>query len=402
MPGATHGAAARGPGVQRRQVKSADRPELRRSADGRVTVSRCARSSSTTCSAATRSCSTTPASAQALTGRVVMVSGAGGSIGAELCRQIARFQPRLLVMFELSEYSVFESNEELSDAIPPSASPRSATCGTSARVEGSDREIPAGVVFHAAAYKHVPLMEEKTRGRGPEQRLRHCARRDAAAAHGVERFVLISTDKAVNPVNVMGARSGSPSRSSRRCSRGGMALMAVRFGNVLGSPGSVIPKFREQIERGGPITVTHPDIIRYFMSIPEAAQLVLQAGLWARAARSSCSTWASPFASSISPGTDPALRHVRKRDFHRVHGLAAGREARRSVCGSRGPSSSRPRRPTDLCAVRPAADAAGAAARQADRVDLKPDLGLGRAATRGDSRPDDPHLCAVADPRRTE
>jgi FlaA1/EpsC-like NDP-sugar epimerase len=217
-----------------------------------------------------------------LTNRVVMVSGAGGSIGAELCRQIARFEPRLIVMFELGEYALYSINEELTQRYPALAK----VCAIGdvrdeARAAEVLRKYRPGIVFHAAAYKHVPLMEEENAWLAVQNNVYGTYTLAAAAAeNGVERFVLISTDKAVNPVNVMGASKRLAEQVCQALQRRtAMRLMAVRFGNVLGSTGSVIPKFREQLARGGPITVTHPDIIRYFMSIPEASQLVLQAGL---------------------------------------------------------------------------------------------------------------------------
>ena len=217
-----------------------------------------------------------------LTGRTVMVTGAGGSIGSELCRQIAKFEPRLLVMFEVNEFALYTIEQEFDDRLPRLA--KACVIGD-VKDEARVREIMAThrpeVVFHAAAYKHVPLVENDNAWVALRNNvLGTYVIASAAADSGVERFVLISTDKAVNPVNVMGA---SKRLAETLCQalqrRTTMSLVAVRFGNVLGSKGSVIPKFREQLARGGPITVTHPDIIRYFMSIPEAAQLVLQAGL---------------------------------------------------------------------------------------------------------------------------
>lgn len=220
-----------------------------------------------------------------LTGRTVMVTGAGGSIGSELCRQIARFEPRLLVMFELNEFALYSMSEEMSRNSPGLAT----ICAIGdVKDEARVREVVArhtpSIVFHAAAYKHVPLMENENAWAALQNNvLGTYTVANAAAAHGVERFVLISTDKAVNPTNVMGATKRLAEQLCHSMqARTQMALVAVRFGNVLGSTGSVIPKFREQLARGGPITVTHPDIIRYFMSIPEAAQLVLQAALMGR------------------------------------------------------------------------------------------------------------------------
>ena len=216
-----------------------------------------------------------------LCGRVVLVSGAGGSIGSELCRQIARFEPARLVLLDSSEFALYTIDEELRGKFP------GLRCQCwAADVRDGERvaeilsaEAPA-VVFHAAAYKHVPLMEDvnawqavRTNALGTFTMAR------AAQRAGVDKFVLISTDKAVNPTNVMGATKRLAERLCRAVhAEGGTKFVTVRFGNVLGSNGSVIPKFREQIARGGPVTVTHQDIVRYFMTIPEAAQLVLQAG----------------------------------------------------------------------------------------------------------------------------
>lgn len=213
---------------------------------------------------------------------VVLVTGAGGSIGSELVRQIACFKPRLLVLFELSEFALYQLEQEFLQRYPDV--PIACVVGDVKDTELLDRVFAAyrpSVIFHAAAYKHVPLME----GENAWQAVRNnvagskCLAK-TAQKHGVEKVVLISTDKAVNPTNVMGATK----RLAERVLGGlqnasGTRFVTVRFGNVLGSNGSVIPKFREQISRGGPVTVTHPDIIRYFMLIPEAAQLVLQAGL---------------------------------------------------------------------------------------------------------------------------
>jgi FlaA1/EpsC-like NDP-sugar epimerase len=216
-----------------------------------------------------------------LAGRVVLVSGAGGSIGSELCRQIARFNPSRLVLLDASEFALYRMDEELALRFPGLS-----RCCWAADVRDAERveevlsaERPA-VIFHAAAYKHVPLMEQgnawqavRTNALGTLTLAR------AAQQVGVGEFVLISTDKAVNPTNVMGSSKRLAERLCRAIQPlGGTRFVTVRFGNVLGSNGSVIPKFREQIARGGPVTVTHPDIVRYFMTIPEAAQLVLQAG----------------------------------------------------------------------------------------------------------------------------
>ncbi|MBI4754377.1 MAG: polysaccharide biosynthesis protein [Betaproteobacteria bacterium] len=220
-----------------------------------------------------------------LQGQVVMVTGAGGSIGAELCRQIARFGPRLLVLFELNEFNLYRIAEEFRERLPhtPIASMIGDVRNARRVAEAMQRHAPA-VVFHAAAFKHVPLMEESNAWEALQNNvLGTWVVAGEAAAAGVRTFVFISTDKAVNPTSVMGA-------SKRLAEMVCQAMQAhtatrfemVRFGNVLGSAGSVIPKFRSQIARGGPVTVTHPDMVRYFMSIPEAAQLVLQAGCMGR------------------------------------------------------------------------------------------------------------------------
>ncbi len=215
-----------------------------------------------------------------LADRVVMVTGAGGSIGSELCRQILHYRPSRLVLFEISEPSLYTLREELV-ALAPSIVLVSAIgdVKNAARVDAVLREHRPAVVFHAAAYKHVPLMEEVNAWEAVRNNtLGTHVIGQAAIRNGVERFVLVSTDKAVNPTNVMGASKRLAEMVCQALNaKGGTHFEMVRFGNVLGSSGSVIPKFRDQIAAGGPVTVTHPDIVRYFMSIPEAAQLVLQA-----------------------------------------------------------------------------------------------------------------------------
>jgi FlaA1/EpsC-like NDP-sugar epimerase len=217
-----------------------------------------------------------------LTDRVVMVTGAGGSIGAELCRQISRFRPRQLVFYELNEFALYRLEQEFRDLFP--AIPIRCAIGdvkNSARVAQVLAACKPAVLFHAAAYKHVPLMEEVNAWEAVLNNAlgTYCVAQAAAAA-GLEKFVMVSTDKAVNPANVMGASKRLAEMICQLLQQSsGTEFVMVRFGNVLGSAGSVVPKFREQIARGGPVTVTHPEITRYFMSIPEAAQLVLQAGL---------------------------------------------------------------------------------------------------------------------------
>jgi FlaA1/EpsC-like NDP-sugar epimerase len=218
---------------------------------------------------------------QLLTGRVVMITGAGGSIGAELARQIARFEPKLLLLFEQNEFALYSIEQEFVRLMPAvRIAPVIGDMRNAARVEAVLSQYRAEVVFHAAAYKHVPLMENENAWEAVQNNVLGTLRlARAAQAHNVVKFVLVSTDKAVNPTNVMGASKRLAEQVCQALQRDtGTRFVVVRFGNVLGSTGSVIPTFREQIARGGPVTVTHPEVQRYFMSIPEAAQLVLQAG----------------------------------------------------------------------------------------------------------------------------
>ncbi len=217
-----------------------------------------------------------------LKGKTVLVTGAGGSIGSELCRQIARFAPARLVLVENSEFALYTIDQEFRDRRPELEIVAAiADVKDEVRVaELFTRHAPE-IVFHAAAYKHVPLMEQDNAYQAAANNaLSTLVTARAAQAAGAKSYVLVSTDKAVNPTNVMGA---SKRLAELLCQslqpRAATQFVMVRFGNVLGSTGSVIPRFREQIARGGPVTVTHPDIERYFMSIPEAAQLVLQAAL---------------------------------------------------------------------------------------------------------------------------
>jgi FlaA1/EpsC-like NDP-sugar epimerase len=219
--------------------------------------------------------------AATLTGKAVMITGAGGSIGAELCRQVARFQPARLVLFEASEFNLYSIEQELGTAFPALELVRLlGDVKDAARLAEVFAAWRPAVVFHAAAYKHVPLVERDNAWTALQNNLVGTWQVGLAAARaGAERFVLISTDKAVNPTNVMGAtkRAAEMVVGDLAAAHPATRFMAVRFGNVLGSSGSVIPKFKEQIARGGPVTVTHPEIIRYFMTVSEAARLVLQA-----------------------------------------------------------------------------------------------------------------------------
>jgi len=220
-----------------------------------------------------------------VTGKVVLVSGAGGSIGSELCRQILRLRPARLVLMDLSEFALYSIEQELLGLcsrldVKVELIPLLGSVMHQHRVELAFRGFGVQTVYHAAAYKHVPLVEHN-----PIEGIRNNAigtRRmaEAAIAAGVETFVLISTDKAVRPTNVMGASKRLAELVLQALARkGGKTVFCmVRFGNVLGSSGSVVPLFRKQIAAGGPITLTHPEITRYFMTIPEAAQLVIQAG----------------------------------------------------------------------------------------------------------------------------
>ena len=221
---------------------------------------------------------------QLIKNRTVMVSGAGGSIGSELCRQIIKYQPSRLLCLDISEYALYQieqtlSNQDLIQKIEIFYI--TADVKNTKRIKMLLQQYQPSIVFHAAAYKHVPLMENMNVAEALSNNVVGTYTiANACKELGIEKFVLISTDKAVNPTNVMGASK----RLAEMVCQGlqeadGTRFVIVRFGNVLGSSGSVIPKFREQIAKGGPVTVTHPEITRYFMSIPEAAQLVMQAGI---------------------------------------------------------------------------------------------------------------------------
>ena len=212
--------------------------------------------------------------------RVVLVTGSGGSIGSELCRQIAGFGPASLIMLDRAENNLYTSEMELRRRFPElEIHPLLASINDSSGLEVIFKQYRPQIVFHAAAYKHVPLMEQFPLEAAYNNVLgtRNLAR--AALATGVERFVFISTDKAVNPSSVMGATKGIAEKYVQACNNGhhGTRFITTRFGNVLGSAGSVIPLFKEQLAQGGPLTVTHPEIERFFMTISEAVQLVLQA-----------------------------------------------------------------------------------------------------------------------------
>jgi FlaA1/EpsC-like NDP-sugar epimerase len=219
-----------------------------------------------------------------LGGKRVLVTGAGGSIGSEICRQVARFRPEKIILFENAETPLFHIEQELLKNFPDvRLAPIVGDIRYRARVEAIFDEFMPEVVFHAAAYKHVPMMEHN-----PAEAVNNNVRgtkiiADAANAFGVRNFVLISTDKAVNPTNVMGASKRAAELYTQSLARRSHThFVTVRFGNVLGSNGSVVPTFKAQIRKGGPVTVTHPEVTRFFMTISEASQLVLQAGSMGR------------------------------------------------------------------------------------------------------------------------
>jgi len=219
-----------------------------------------------------------------LEGKIVMITGGGGSIGSELCRQIARYRPRRLIAFDIYENTVFELANEIKITFP--LLEFEAVIGSVRNRERLDevfRKYKPHVVFHAAAHKHVPLMEKNPKEAILNNIIGTKNMIDMSDKHAVEKFVLISTDKAVNPVNVMGAtKRAAEMILQEKSGQSDVCYSAVRFGNVLGSNGSVLPIFRKQIEAGGPVTVTHESITRYFMTIPEAVQLVIQAGAMAK------------------------------------------------------------------------------------------------------------------------
>lgn len=217
-----------------------------------------------------------------LEGKVVLVTGAAGSIGSELCRQIARFHPAGIVGFEIAESPLFEIDREMRQAFPRVPFyPEIGSIQNRARVDEVLRQYSPSVLYHAAAYKHVPLMEAHVFEAIENNVFGTYHLAESAAAHGVQDFVMISSDKAVRPTNVMGATKRVAELLLLALQNGRTQYVAVRFGNVLGSNGSVIPIFKKQIAAGGPLTVTHPEMRRFFMTIPEACQLVLQASILA-------------------------------------------------------------------------------------------------------------------------
>ncbi len=220
-------------------------------------------------------------------GKTVLITGGGGSIGSELCRQILTFQPRRIVLYDINEnymYDLFaELKQSFGDGLKETLTLRVGSVRDAARLDDVMDEFAFDVLLHAAAHKHVPMLEDS-----PVQAVKNnvfgtYATAERAIAHGIKRFVLISTDKAVNPTNIMGTTKRIAEMVIAALGDGAdTEFVSVRFGNVLGSHGSVVPLFERQIRAGGPITVMHPDIVRYFMTIPEAASLVLQAAVLAR------------------------------------------------------------------------------------------------------------------------
>jgi FlaA1/EpsC-like NDP-sugar epimerase len=224
-----------------------------------------------------------------ISGKHVMVTGAGGSIGSELCRQIVKLAPARLVLLEQSEVALYDIERELRVLIEQSGRettliPMLGSVVNRGHVQRLCRENRIDTLYHAAAYKHVPIVEDNPAAGVRNNMIGTLAAAEGAEAAGVRHFILISTDKAVRPTNVMGAtKRFAEMVLQTMAARGSETVFSiVRFGNVLGSSGSVVPLFRDQIRQGGPVTVTHPDVVRYFMTIPEASQLVIQAGAMAK------------------------------------------------------------------------------------------------------------------------
>lgn len=219
---------------------------------------------------------------QLLTGRCVLITGAGGSIGSELCRQVVRHKPACLLLLDHGEFNLYTIEQEISARLPAETLLHGllGDIRDTSRMSWVFEQFKPDVVFNAAAYKHVPLVEENPAEGVKTNVFGTCSIADLAVQHGVKKFVQVSTDKAVNPTNVMGAtkRTAEIYCQNLNLRADHTAFITTRFGNVLASAGSVVPLFRKQIEAGGPVTVTHPDITRYFMTIPEAASLILQAG----------------------------------------------------------------------------------------------------------------------------
>ena len=224
-----------------------------------------------------------PAIRATYSGRTVMITGAGGSIGSELCRQILNCKPRQLILFDQSEYALYAINQELQQQSDVTIIPRLGSVTDMPTVARVLATHDVDIVLHAAAYKHVPLVEDNALAGARNNVIGTHTVATAAAAAGIERFILVSTDKAVRPTNIMGGtkRLAELVVQDVQAANPDTKFAMVRFGNVLGSSGSVLPLFQSQIEKGGPVTVTHPEVTRFFMTIPEAARLVLLAGAYA-------------------------------------------------------------------------------------------------------------------------
>lgn len=267
-----------------------------------------------------------------LTGKRVMVTGGAGSIGSELCRQIARFDPEFIMVFDYNENALYKLELEMKNTFPRvTFLPVIGSIQDTTRLDQVFRQFSPQVVFHAAAHKHVPMMEHNP-GEAIKNNIfgtKNVA--EAADRYGVEKFVLISTDKAVNPTNVMGATKRAAEMVIESLNdRSKTQFVAVRFGNVLGSNGSVVPLFKKQIEAGGPVTVTHPEVTRYFMTIPEACQLVLQAGAIGRGGEVMVLDMGEPVKiddlardlirfSGLEPGKDIEIRYIGLRPGEKLY-----------------------------------------------------------------------------------
>ncbi|QXP82909.1 nucleoside-diphosphate sugar epimerase/dehydratase [Methylococcus sp. ANG] len=267
-----------------------------------------------------------------LDGKCIMVTGGGGSIGSELCKQIARFSLGRLVVFEHSEFNLYRIELELRQAFPDMeihAVLGDVTDAAAVR-RAIDAHAPA-VIFHAAAYKHVPLLQQQVREAVFNNVIGTRTVAEAAVEHGVGEFVLISTDKAVNPTNVMGATKRAAELVVQRYNgETATRFITVRFGNVLGSAGSVVPLFREQIRNGGPVTVTHPEVTRFFMTIPEACQLIMKAAATGQGGEVFVLDMGEPIRigylaeqmirlSGKRPGEDIAIEYVGLRPGEKMH-----------------------------------------------------------------------------------
>lgn len=273
-----------------------------------------------------------PAIRSGMAGKCILVSGGGGSIGSELCRQVARLGPARLVILDHSEFNLYKIDYELTRQYPEIeiVSVLGDVTDPSAVEQVFERHRPA-VILHAAAYKHVPLLEPQVREAVHNNVIGTRTVADAASRFGSEIFVLVSTDKAVNPANIMGATKRMAEIYCQNLSQhSATRYITVRFGNVLGSAGSVVPLFMEQIRQGGPVTVTHPEITRYFMTIPEASQLILQAGVMGRGGEIYVLDMGQPVKivylaeqmirlSGLEPGTDIEIKYTGLRPGEKLY-----------------------------------------------------------------------------------